>query len=487
MSSYNGDSVPSWVLINSNTGQLTITTQDVSVDSTFNFYIDSYISNPVNTVKKRIILNVSNWVKQNWVKCSASSNSICSTWSTGYTPSSGSWVIPVIPVIPQSPQVPQASQTNQAKTFNTDASSFSKVLRIGCQVVIGATIILMIILSLFNISSMASLWAMINQIQLYFLLLITRAFIPEDVQNVITGLKFTLNPFQYLPFSLVHFYSSFIDKFEFELSNLLFDPVGVNSDSIIWNTLSFFVSLVLLIIPHLLLLFLQILFQKCGSNENSHMWTKFTKYMIERAFIIMTFGYYIRAVLEMSQYLLISSIFEIHEFNVSQTLRIISLIFAFVVLSWCLILIIIATSLVYSTHISSIQIQSKLREFFTGLKIQKKYRFYTAWLLTRRTIYVALLVTFTFISFRVLLIFLSIVQTFYAIFICILRPYEEAKDNIIEIMNEVVFIFLLSFLIFVNTENGWTYTKSLIYIGVLALNNLIAFLIILSKYWFIIV
>ena len=84
-----------------------------------------------------------------------------------------------------------------------------------------------------DISTMASLWAVINQIQLYFLLLITRAFIPEDVQTVITGLSFTLNPFQYLPFSLISFYSSFIDKFNFKLSNLLFDPVGVNSDSIV--------------------------------------------------------------------------------------------------------------------------------------------------------------------------------------------------------------------------------------------------------------
>ena len=474
LSSYNGQVVPSWVLIDSITGHLTISAVDVSIDSTFSFYINSEISSPANIVKKKITLSVRNWAVQNCIKCIANSNSICSTCSTGYVQTSGLWQTSSISSSP-------SSQNSQTNTSDKNSSSISQYIRIGCQIVAGITIILVTIWSLFNISTMASLWAVINQIQLYFLLLITRAFIPEDVQTVITGLSFTLNPFQYLPFSLISFYSSFIDKFNFKLSNLLFDPVGVNSDSIVWNTLSFFTNLVLMMILHFLLLVLQKLSQKCNSNENSHKWAKITKYVINRSFTIMTFGYYIRAVLEMSQYFLISSIFEIHEFNVSQTLRRISLIFAFVVLALCLCLILISILFVLLTNVSSQQMQTKWGEFFTGLKIQKKYRFYAAWLLARRTIYVALLITFTFASFKVLLIFLSIFQMCYAIFICILRPYEEVKDNMIEIMNEIFFIFLLSFLIFVNTEDEWTYTKSLIYIGILALNNLIAFFIISSK------
>ena len=325
---------------------------------------------------------------------------------------------------------------------------------------------------------MASLWAMINQIQLYFLLLITRAFIPKDVQKVITGLSFTLNPFRYIPFDVIDFYSRFVGKFDFKLSNILFDPVLIDSDSTIYNTFCFFTTLAIIMAFHLFLLVLQKLSQKCNSDENSYKWVKITKYVVNRAFTIMTFGYYIRAVIEMSQYLLISSIFEIHEFDVSQTLRRISLIFAFVILTLCLSLILISVLLALLTNVSSQQMHTKLGEFFIGLKGQKKYRFYTAWLLTRRTIYVALLVTVTFIPLRALLIALSIVQICYAIFIGIFRPYEEIKDNFIEIMNEIFFIFLLSFLIFVNSEDGWTYTKSVIYIGVLALNNLIAFFII---------
>ena len=225
---------------------------------------------------------------------------------------------------------------------------------------------------------MISLWTMINQIQLYLLLLITGAFIPEDVKNAITGLSFTLNPFQYLSVSFIDSNSKYIEKFNFTLSNLLFETLGMNSDSTIYNNFYFFTDLALMMVFHLFLLALQKLSQKYISNENSYKCVKITKYVINRAFTIMTFGYYIRAVLEMSQYLLISSIFEIHEFNVSQTLRRISLIFAFLVLTLCLSLILISVLFVLLTHVSSQQMQTKLGELFIGLKMQKKCRFYTA-------------------------------------------------------------------------------------------------------------
>ena len=225
---------------------------------------------------------------------------------------------------------------------------------------------------------MTSFWIMVNQIQLYLLILITGAFIPEEVKNVITGLSFTLNPFQYLPISFIDSNSKYIEEFHFTLSNLLFDNVEMNSDSSLYNNFYFFTNLIQMMVFHFFLLVLQKLNKKCCSDENPNKLVKITKYVINRAFTIMTFGYYIRAVLEMSQYLLISSIFEIREFNVSETLRKISLIFAFLVLALCLFLILISALLVLLTNVSSEQIHTKLGEFFIGLKEQKKYRFYTA-------------------------------------------------------------------------------------------------------------
>ena len=59
---------------------------------------------------------------------------------------------------------------------------------------------------------------MINQVQLYFLLFLTRAFIPLDVETVITGNTVALNLPQYFDFQNINFYSSVFDNFKYDIS-----------------------------------------------------------------------------------------------------------------------------------------------------------------------------------------------------------------------------------------------------------------------------
>ena len=49
------------------------------------------------------------------------------------------------------------------------------------------------IASLMNTASLASFWMTKNQLQAFFLLLLTGAFIPNDIQAVIQESDFTLN------------------------------------------------------------------------------------------------------------------------------------------------------------------------------------------------------------------------------------------------------------------------------------------------------
>ena len=89
LSSYGAYLAPPWVSIDSNTGKLTITTQDVTADSTFNFYIHSTIGTTKNLIKKKIELIVSSFAVQHCTKCSVSSKSECSICDSGYILSSG--------------------------------------------------------------------------------------------------------------------------------------------------------------------------------------------------------------------------------------------------------------------------------------------------------------------------------------------------------------------------------------------------------------
>ena len=110
------------------------------------------------------------------------------------------------------------------------------------QSIVGAVMVVSVITSMLNVSSGSNFWLLINEIQLFFLLLLTRAYIPDDVKLVITGFKFALNPPFYLSLNTMSAYNTIIGDFNFELSNFSLSYVGVSSDSSVYNTAPFFVS-----------------------------------------------------------------------------------------------------------------------------------------------------------------------------------------------------------------------------------------------------
>ena len=119
-----------------------------------------------------------------------------------------------------------------------------------------------------------------------------------------------------------------------------------------------------------------------------------------------------------------------------------------------------------------------LKSFFRGIQQNKRHKFYVALLLLRRFLFVILLITWLFISSRVLTIFLSLIQVIYILNLSYWRPYEETKGNLIEILNEIYFGFLVLFLAIVNTEDEWNSTKTNTYMWVLVSNTFVVLVIV---------
>ena len=195
---------------------------------------------------------------------------------------------------------------------------------------------------------------------------------------------------------------------------------------------------------------------------------------------ILTFGWYIRYLLEINQYMLISSVNEIYEFNFSQPLRIISFIFSIWVICLCISFIAVILYLSVSYEITEGK-HNKIEEIFSGVKMEKKYKVYVSVLLIRRALFVTLLITLVSVQPWLLISILSFIQLWYFIYIMILRPFIEIKWNIIEIINELYFFILLTSLIFVNKENDWSFIKSRVYMWIIASNTIWVFMIVMSK------
>ena len=148
---------PSWVSINSASGQLSIIAPNVTVDVTYSFYINSVASG--TTTQKLISVTVLNWAVVSCSTCS-SSVSICSVCSTGYSLTTSGTCL--------------TDTTTAAKQVITWSAKVQAAVN---QAVIGATSWITGILGFSNVSSLANLWSMLGQVQLQWFtvrLLITK-------------------------------------------------------------------------------------------------------------------------------------------------------------------------------------------------------------------------------------------------------------------------------------------------------------------------
>ena len=444
-SSYKLSPVPSWVSIDSTTGIMKISAPSVSADTTFSFYVISMVSGVTSSVRKLVKLTVSNCQAENCQIWSSSSTFVWTDWNDGYSLRSGTWVKNI-------------------------ASEASQGLRFTNVLLIGIIFVIIVLMSLFNLSSMASLWAMVNQAQIFLLLLLTRAYIPLDLQNIITGTKFTLNIASYINFQSFGELGSILGEFHFKLSDQSLDLLNIESDSSLFN-ISSTIILALMIIPlHLLV---AILYKLISKNKPKGRWKwikKYVKKFIKRLFLILTLGWYIRYIFETNQYILISCINEIYHINISEPKNIISLVFAILTICACFGIILWVSLLSFSSYEVSKDTHSYLGEIYHGVKTKKKNKLYVSILLIRRAVFIALLFTLASIQSWLMISILSVIQLFYLTYIVLIRPFESKKDNMIEIINETFFLTLLVSLIFLNSEENWNSQITNIYIRRIFLN-----------------
>ena len=326
---------------------------------------------------------------------------------------------------------------------------------------------------------------MINQTQIFFLLLITGAFIPYEIEAVITGLKICLNPFAYFQSSSggnSNFVSTY---FNFELGNNNLTKLGIKSDSTAVNIYSFILSLIIIAALHLWIALFQKFLIKKSKWDCWEYILLIVHWILRKIMVLFTFALYIRIVLKTNQYILVSWVSEIYHFNVSETKRIISLVISFIsLIVWIIIIIIIILFVIIQNKDSeeeSPDKRSKFAHLFNGVSPNKKSRLYIAILQIRRAIFVTLLITVGPISSILVISILVGLQTIYLLILIIIRPFELVKCNIIEIVNEMYFFIMLASLLKFNSVESWEGTPTTIYVWFISSNSISGLTIILSK------
>ena len=193
------------------------------------------------------------------------------------------------------------------------------------------------------------------------------------------------------------------------------------------------------------------------------------KHAIRRAFELFTFAVYIRVILELNQFFLVSSINEIYEHDTSENLNTISFVFAILLLLSFVLLLIFTLLFSVLSYRPNEESWNKMSEYINGFKTDKAHRSFVVALQSRRLLSVVILICLYSVSLHIIIGVLTSFQWIFFIYVVALRPYRELKSNIVKILNELIFLFLLSSLNFLNKESDWCLLMAYIYMNIIFL------------------
>ena len=200
--------------------------------------------------------------------------------------------------------------------------------------------------------------------KLFFLLLLTRAYIPKDVQVLIEGSDFTSNIYEYFSIYKLNINPSFLRKFEFDLTNQSLGPLGMNYDSTFANTSSVLVYTFLMFLISLFIYFFRKLAYGCKESQRCSWVAKTQFWIVDKLYRTMVLGYFIRNGLEMSQFILISSVNEIYQWNTTDSYRLFSFVFSISMILIFVLVVILVLYLTFSTYRLNEREHNLLEEFF---------------------------------------------------------------------------------------------------------------------------
>ena len=327
---------------------------------------------------------------------------------------------------------------------------------------------------------MISYWAMISQIQMLFLLL-TRWLSSDDVREVMRISKFTMNLYYYLPLSKNEMYDSLFSETDVGLNDYYIKDVGVYSNSSLYNTFWIFTWMFYVCLFHIVLHIVQGCVKNIGENGKWKGCVKVVKWLVAQTYEVINFRFYIRNWLILCQFILISSFYDIATFTSGGDFRILSLLFAILLILFYISVIGAIIYLIFSKREANAQIIEDLKELFSGVKELKRQKLHLAVFFIRRMIYVFFFVGLKNISSKAIIGIITHFQFYYIVYIVINRPYKEVIANIIEIGNEIFFFVIIGVLNILYQEESWSSLNTGLYMTLIVLNIFFISATIISK------
>ena len=304
---------------------------------------------------------------------------------------------------------------------------------------------------------------MINQVQLILLLPMLPTFMADNVKNFIASLNYWLFSFDFINLNINSVFETLNINLDYKQPDSYLNSIDLDSGSGIVNILSNLLCAWFLVSLHLWLLAIIYFIPKDKADRG------FYKF-IHKIFKSFTFGWYITYAIWSYLILILISSSEIYRLDSTSSRRSVSLSISFIILLlWISFIIFIFYKWHEAKQKTKLQNMKFTRNFFESIKDSNVARFNILKYLIQRFLLWVIAVFWTKGNIYIKLTVYLIIHLHCFVYIAIVRPFDNIKENCFEIVNDGFYVVLIILLFYWNTESTWTKTFEVLYISIIFL------------------
>ena len=323
-------------------------------------------------------------------------------------------------------------------------------------------------------SGSTSSFGMMNQLQLVILIPMLKTYLPDKIYNYLKSMSTSLFNINFLPTSDSSSFIDFQAMFNYNQQDSYLKLLGLTSGSAFVNILNLMTTVGCIVCIHIIAFILFLVVRKLSK-------LRLIKNLLRKILEILTFGFYITVYIETYILFILVNFSEINLQNKRGIKNIKSWVMSYIILGVMILFIILTLwQWIKSRKTEVLESLKYFKVLVDGMKPKWICRSYFLVFLIRRTLFgVILFFLESYIMITRVILFV-VVQFLITTYIIVLRPQQELKEQISDVINEVYFLFFGAFLLYFNTEDRWSPTSSEAYFWILMSNNFVLIFIMLS-------
>ena len=317
-------------------------------------------------------------------------------------------------------------------------------------------------------------FGMMNQLQLVILIPMLKTYLPDKIYNYLKSMSTSLFNINILPTSDSSSFINFQSIFDYNQQDSYLKLLGLTSGSAFVNILNLMTTIGCIVCIHIIAFILFLIVRKLARLRR-------IKGILIKILEILTFGFYITVYIETYILFILVDFSEINLQNKRGIKNMKSWVMSYVILGIMTLFILLTLwQWIKSRKTEVLENLKYFKVLVDGMKPKWICRSYFLVFLIRRTLFGVILFFLESYNMITRVILFVVVQFLITAYMIVLRPQQELKEQISDVINEVYFLFFGAFLLYFNTEDRWNPTQSEAYFWILMSNNFVLIFIMLG-------